>query len=426
MSDIFLSYSQKDEDRVRPIVEQLEAQGWSVFWDRNIPPGKTWEEYIEMHLDAARCVVVVWSKDSVRSHWVRTEAEEGRRKNILVPLKIDEVTLSLAFRHIHAADLTCWNNDASHVQFKACIDAIAALIPKRIAKSDATVKVSVTQVARPVAEPQLPENFVLIKGNTFTMGSPKIEKEKSGLEIQHKVKLSDFAICRYVVTVEEYLEFTQETERRYSEWKEKACEYNITTGSDTHFKKHSETLTGERYPIFGVSWEDALAYCEWLSEKRGGTYRLPTEAEWEYACRAGTTTPFNTGENLTTDQANYDGNFPYRKYPKGEFRGKPVPVGSFKPNGYGLYNMHGNVWEWCSDWHEDGYYEECRKNGLVENPLGSESGMNKVLRGGFWGSRAGYCRSATRGCDFPSLRHLAGFRLVFVPQFSVAHPAKKE
>jgi hypothetical protein len=282
MSDIFLSYSQKDEDRVLPIMLQLEAQNWSVFWDRNIPPGKTFRQHIKENLDAALCVVVVWSRHSIDSHWVLEEAEIGRKRIILVPVMIDQVEPPFGFGSIHAADLTCWNSDASHGQFKACIDAIAALVPKRTATSDATIKVSVTQVSRPVAEPQLPENFVLIKGGTFTMGSPKIEKEKSGLEIQHKVKLSDFAICRYVVTVEEYLEFTQETELRYSEWKENACEYNINTGNDNNYKNHSETLTGERYPIFGVSWEDAFAYCEWLSEKRGGTYRLPTEAEWEY------------------------------------------------------------------------------------------------------------------------------------------------
>ena len=388
MSDIFLSYSQKDEHRVRPIVRHLESLGWTVFWDRNIPPGKTWDEYIEMHLDAARCVVVVWSKDSVRSHWVKTEAEEGRRKQILVPLKIDEVTLSLAFRHIQAADLTAWNNDASHVQFKACIDAIAALVPQPVRPAH----VPVTPVEPPVAKPQLPENFVLIRGGTFMMGSPEREADRSTNETLHEVKVSDFAICRYAVTQEEW--------------------QKVTGSNPSSFK-------GDNLPVEKVSWDDCQAFIKKLNEKTGGgNYRLPTEAEWEYACRAGTTTPFSTGENLTTGQANYDGNYPYRDYSKGAYRKTTVPVDSFQPNGFGLYNMHGNVWEWCSDWYGSGYYEECRKQGVVENPQGLETGSGRVLRGGGWGYDAGGCRSACRSRGHPGGRsNLVGFRLVFVPQF---------
>jgi len=388
MSDIFLSYSRKDEARVRPIIRQLESLGWTVFWDRNIPPGKTWDEYIEMHLDAARCVVVVWSKDSVRSHWVKTEAEEGRRKQILVPLKIDEVTLSLAFRHIQAADLTAWNNDASHVQFKACIDAIAALVPQPVRPAH----VPVTPVEPPVAKPQLPENFVLIRGGTFMMGSPERETDRSTNETLHKVKVSDFAICRYAVTQEEW--------------------QKVTGSNPSSFK-------GDNLPVEKVSWDDCQAFIKKLNEKTGGgLFRLPTEAEWEYACRAGTTTPFSTGENLTTGQANYDGYYPYRDYSKGAYRKTTVPVDSFQPNGFGLYNMHGNVWEWCSDWYGSVYYEECRKQGVVENPQGLETGSYRVLRGGSWNSFAGSCRSAYRSSGTPGARLICvGFRLVFVPQF---------
>ncbi|RXK85137.1 TIR domain-containing protein [Chlorobaculum sp. 24CR] len=402
MSDIFLSYSQKDEERVRPIVRHLESLGWTVFWDRNIPPGRTWDEYIEMHLDAARCVVVVWSKDSVRSHWVKTEAEEGRRKQILVPLKLDEVTLGLAFRHIQAADLTGWNNDASHGQFKACIEAISALVPQPyLAKKPSSPEISVTSVAPQVPKPQLPEHFVLIKGGQFMMGSPKSEEDRSDDETQHNVKLSDFAMCRYAVTQEEW--------------------QKVTGSNPSSFK-------GDNLPVEQVSWDDCQAFIKKLNEKTGGgNYRLPTEAEWEYACRAGTTTPFNTGENLTTDQANYDGNYPYGKNPKGEYREKTVPVDSFQPNGFRLYNMHGNVWEWCSDRYDEAYYEECRKQGVVENPRGPETGSNRVLRGGSWYNYAGYCRSADRAGGYPGFRcYNVGFRLVFVPQFSAAHPAKEE
>ena len=175
-------------------------------------------------------------------------------------------------------------------------------------------------------------------------------------------------------------------------------------------------MTGDHYPVVGVSWDDAVAYGEWLSKKTGRKFRLPTEAEWEYACRAGEKTPFNTGENLTTDQANYDGNYPYNGNAKGEYRQKTVAVESFEPNKWGLYNMHGNVWEWCSDWFGGKYYDECKASGTVTNPAGPSTGSDRVLRGGGWGSNAGRCRSATRDWSSPGLRSdLVGFRLVFVP-----------
>ena len=395
MSDIFLSYAREDEDRVRPIVEQLEAQGWSVFWDLNIPPGMTFRQYIEKNLDAARCVVVVWSKNSVSSHWVQEEADEGRKKNILVPLRIDQVVPPLGLRSIQAADMTAWNKDTGHSKFNELVNAIAALVPKRIATEDTMVDVSVTPVALPIAEPKLLENFVLIRGGQFTMGSPEDEAGRFGDEAQHEVKLNDFAMCRYVVTIGEYLDYARQNNLSYDARVEDA-----------------------RLPAVNVSWEDAVAYCRWLSEKQGdGTFRLPTEAEWEYACRAGTATPFNTGENLTTDQANYNGDYPYRNYPKGAYREKTVPVDSFQPNGYGLYNMHGNVWEWCRDWYDETYYDECLKRGVVENPSGPSSRSIRVLRGGGWGNNARNCRSAYRFHDTPGYhRSDVGFRLVFVPQ----------
>ena len=166
----------------------------------------------------------------------------------------------------------------------------------------------------------------------------------------------------------------------------------------------------ENHPVLHVSWNDAVAYCLWLSTKTGKHFRLPTEAEREYACRAGTRTPFNTGENLTTNQANYNGNYPYNNNPKGVYRQNTVAVNSFTPNALGLYNMHGNVWEWCSDWY--GGYE----NGLAENPAGPTTVSLRVIRGGSWNDSAERCRSAYRNGGSPGLRYNAvGFRPVFVP-----------
>jgi sulfatase modifying factor 1 len=219
-----------------------------------------------------------------------------------------------------------------------------------------------------------------IPAGTFTMGSPTSEVDRGSDETQHRVTLSAFKMSEYEVTFEQYDLFCEATGRE---------------------KPSDEGWGRGNRPVINVSWHDATAFAEWMG------CRLPTEAEWEYACRAGTTTPFNTGENLTTAQANYDGNSPYFKNAKGEYREKTLPVGSFAPNAYGLYYMHGNVWEWCSDWWAN--YQTAAQT----NPTGPESGSNRVYRGGSWRNFARNCRAAYRNSSRPGyLNDSIGFRLV--------------
>ena len=155
---------------------------------------------------------------------------------------------------------------------------------------------------------------------------------------------------------------------------------------------------GAKRPVDRVSWYDAVEFCERLSEKTGRTYRLPSEAEWEYACRARTTTPFYCGETITTDLANYVGEHTYLSEPKGVYRHETTEVGSFPPNPFGLYDMHGNVWEWCADaWHDD-YAGAPTGGGVWESGAAS----HRVLRGGCWHDPPGLCRSAAR------LKHVPG------------------
>jgi formylglycine-generating enzyme required for sulfatase activity len=184
------------------------------------------------------------------------------------------------------------------------------------------------------------------------------------------------------------------------------------------------SFKGDNLPVEGVTWFNAVEFCNRLSQREGLTpaykvnktnvtwhrnangYRLPTEAEWEYACRAGTQTPFNTGNNITTKQANYDG-FPYNNNAKGTFRDRTVDVNSFAPNAWGLYNMHGNVWEWC--WDVYGEYA----GGEQIDPVGASSGSDRVIRGGSWLVHAQFLRSANRFNISPSLvTNAIGFRLV--------------
>jgi len=273
------------------------------------------------------------------------------------------------------------------------------------------------QFYREVAE------YIFIAGGTFLMGSPDSEVDrKKEEETHHQVKVSDFYMAKHAVTVEQFETFIMETNYKTDadrgggsdvwsgkEWKSKAgvnwrCD---VTGEEQKDKQH---------PVIHVSWNDVTEYCNWLSKKLNAIFRLPTEAEWEYACRSGTTTPFNTGENLTTEQANYNGNYPYRNNPRGKYLGKTMPVGSYPPNAWGLYDMHGNVWEWCMDWYGKKYYDECKNKGIVKNLAGPETGLCRVLRGGSWYGGGRRCRSAYRAYYGPDRRfnrfNRIGFRLV--------------
>ena len=176
------------------------------------------------------------------------------------------------------------------------------------------------------------------------------------------------------------------------------AQYRAIMGRNrSHFK-------GEDNPVEMVSWNDAVEFCKKLSEKEGKTYRLPTEAEWEYACRAGTTTPFYTGETISTAQANYDGNYVYGNGSKGVFRNRTIDVGSFQPNAFGLYDMHGNVWEWCQEWYAANYYS----TSPTTDPQGPSAGVFRVLRGGSYRYHPWKCRSAQR------LRYGRGLRFINV------------
>ncbi len=267
-------------------------------------------------------------------------------------------------------------------------------------------------------------NFVLIRGGEFMMGSPASELNRQDDETLHKVRLSNFLMSKYAVTVAEFRRF--ESASGYRTDADKAgfsviisnCEVNAGKGVNWRcgVSGSARPRSAVNHPVVHVSWNDAAAYCKWLSAETGKRFRLPTEAEREYACRAGSTTSFNTGENLTTDQANYGGNYPCKNHLTGVYPQNTVAVNSFLPNAWGLYNMHGNVWEWCSDLYGESYYKGCKAKGAVLNPAGPATGSYRVLRGGSWGDDVDCCRSAYRNCGIPFRRsYFIGFRLVLVP-----------
>jgi len=238
--------------------------------------------------------------------------------------------------------------------------------------------------------PDCPE-MVVVPAGSFMMGSRAGEASRSNVEgPQRKVTIAKpFAVGKFEVT--------------FAEWD--AC---VTAGGCKHKPEDQGWGRGKRPAIY-VSWDDVTKeFLPWLSRKSGKSYRLLTEAEWEYAARAGTTTPFSTGGTITTDQANFNGNYTYGGSAKGEDRKKTVEVGSFKPNGFGLHDMHGNVWEWVEDCYKDSY-----AGALTDGSAVTSSGCTqRVHRGGSWINDPWGLRSAFRDKYAPGPRSdLIGFRL---------------
>ncbi len=225
--------------------------------------------------------------------------------------------------------------------------------------------------------------FSRIEKGSFKMGSNEATEIGRDIdEILHEVNITKpFYMGKYEIT--------------QAQWK-------AVMGTD----KTNSWFTGDSLPIENVSWNDVQEFITKLNALTGNNYRLPTEAEWEYACRAGGDTPFNTGDNLTTEQANYNGEFPYGNNPSGINRASTIKVGSFAPNAWGLYDMHGNVWEWCSDWY--GPYEAA----TLTDPVGPIEGPGKVIRGGSYLNHAAHCRSANRDYTKAENKYrIVGFRL---------------
>ncbi len=243
----------------------------------------------------------------------------------------------------------------------------------------------------------------------FWMGSPEEEPKRSGNEgPQHLVQLQGFFLAQTPITQAQW--------RQVADWQPNKGEgaWNQKLNPDpSHFK-------GDQRPVESVSWEDAMEFCRRLSQRTGRRYTLPSEAQWEYACRAGTTTPFYCGSTISTKLANYDGNEVYGDGAQEDSRQQTTDVASFPANPWGLHDMHGNVWEWCADhWH--GNYEGAPEDGNAwfdEEAKDNENSMNaRLLRGGSWYYSPRGCRSAYRFRNHPVYRNYSiGFRVCCLPQ----------
>lgn len=241
-----------------------------------------------------------------------------------------------------------------------------------------------------------------IPAGTFMMGSPRDEEERDDKEERHEVE----------ITKPFYMGVCEVTQSQYAA---------VVGENKSAFKDLRDN------PVENVEWKKAIVFCERLSSRpeeksAGRKYRLPTEAEWEYACRAGTRTAFYFGNSLSSREGNFNGNYPAGKAPKGRYLRRPVKVASYKPNAFGLYDMHGNVNEWCSDWYAPEYYLDSPEKDPLGPPVGVvPTGFNNngnqnyfvVVRGGCWVDDGRACRSAYRFRAMPNTQYrLIGFRVV--------------
>ncbi len=253
--------------------------------------------------------------------------------------------------------------------------------------------------------------FVYLPPGAFMMGSPYSEPNRNDEEVLHQVTLSKgFYMGSTEVTVGQWREFIKES--GYKTEAEKTGGAIVKLGEKWvkepgSYWDNPGFPQDENHPVTCVSLKDIQKFVLWLINRERKSYRLPTEAEWEYACRAGTDLPYSFGLSLPTSQANYNGNFPVPGNPKGEYRQRTTPVDNFQPNAWGLYDMHGNVWERCQD-----RYGDYPQNSITD-PEGPSLGSRRVDRGGSWDSHAGFCRSAYRGGSAPDEgSSILGFRIV--------------
>lgn len=463
MSDVFISYSRKDQAQAERLARALVRQGWSVWWDQDIRAGGTFDRVIDEALAAARCVVALWSKASVESEWVREEADDGRKRGILVPVLIESTEIPRGFRLTQTADLVGWTGDESSPEFQRLVRDVTAKIgppppppPPPSTPEDpgatrkwalwAAVAVALcavllvivgpwrsepesTSISQPETGPGAGEELddcgvcptlVVLPAGSFSMGSPEKEAGRSENEgPRHEVSIGRFALGKHEVTRGEFAAYARSV-RAPSD----GCQVwdgESWRSDDSKSWQDPGFVQTDDDPVVCVSWHDARKYAEWLSLKTGHQYRLPSEAEWEYAARARTTAPRFWGHNPNkacgfanvadrTLKERFSG-FTWPVHECADGFANTAPKGKLGVNDFGLRNLLGNVWEWTLDcWHDD--YSEAPSDG---SPRVTGDCPSRVARGGSWYSGPGAVRAAQRNKSPPGSRDAdVGFRVARV------------
>ena len=378
---IFLAHASEDKPAVRKLYADLKGRGFDPWLDEaDLVPGQVWKNEIPKAIaDAAVFLACISAQSCSKVGYVQNEfrralvafGERPPGSIYLIPVRLDKCEvpdlripdLELSLKDIHWVDL--WQAGG----FDRVITAVEQALNNFEAISEEPIVPAVThspagEPFRDLEQPWCPE-MVMIPSGTFWMGSRDegFDEEKP----RHKVTISrSFALGRHAITFDEYDHFCEETDREMPD---------------------DEGWGRERRPVINVSFADALAYCNWLNQITNAEYRLPTEAEWEYACRAGTMTAFNLGDKLSKKQANFD---------REAIKGKTKKVGRFPANAWGLHDMHGNVAEWCAD----GMRKYSRR--AVTDPIGpAGSKVDRVVRGGSWYDFGWACSSSHRETNGP-------------------------
>ncbi|TYT72347.1 SUMF1/EgtB/PvdO family nonheme iron enzyme [Microcystis aeruginosa] len=457
---IFLAHASEDKPAVLALYNRLKQAGYKPWFDKkDLIPGQIWRDEIPKAIKASQIFLACLSaKSANKQGYIQRElrialdilGEMLPGTIFFIPMRLEECEIpdlrlaevGLNLRDIHRLDY--WEEDgfeqlerAITYQFKLEPEepiqpGIVPEEPKQLLSvfnfEIVRVNAKGEQIKKESKQSQyfgedlgndITLEMVAIPGRTFTMGSPAGEGDNDE-KPQHQVTVPPFFMGKYPITQAQWQAIASRTDLKIKQDLEPKPAY---------FKDRPDS---DRRPVEQVSWYDAIEFCarlSKLSKLRGREYRLPSEAEWEYACRAGTTTPFYFGETITGELANYDASDIYAGEPKGKYRKETTPVGQFPSNDFGLYDMHGNVWEWCLDpWHES-YQDKTRTDSEVWDEEQSEEQYlldknnviqllsdkrTRVLRGGSWSNNPRYCRSALRNWVNPDNRSsdINGFRVV--------------
>jgi formylglycine-generating enzyme required for sulfatase activity len=407
MADVFISYKKEDFGLAERVITALRAEGFAVWWDDGLTPKAAWDAQLEREIAAAATVLVLWTPRSVVSEWVRTEAHYGLDRGKLVPVMLEACEISLAFRLRQTVNLTQWRGDRDDRNWRKLLTWVADLaatklgnanIPQalgaaqpnpfrevigRLPSGDPIVDGALINASTPAGTafrdgPKGPVMRILPKG-AFTLGSSPSDPDHSPVEgPQKRVEIPvPFAIGVSPLAV---------------------AKYEAVMGARPPLSPPA-SAANPALPVTGVSYDDAVAFTARLSAAIGEIYRLPSETEWEYACRAGTRGRYSCGDVIDATAALF---LP---------AAGPVAPGAFPPNPFGLYDMHGNVREWTADlWHES--YDTTPPDGTAAM---EGHGSMRVVRGGAWCDGPAMLRSAARMRATQSSRSPAiGFRVVRV------------
>ncbi|MFO0291334.1 MAG: SUMF1/EgtB/PvdO family nonheme iron enzyme [bacterium] len=445
--DVFLCHNGQDKPEVKKIAETLKQQGLTPWLDEwELQPGLPWQRELEKQIQNIKSAAVFVGGSGI-GPWQQMEIEAYLRRFVRNRCPVIPVLLSNAPEQ---PELPLFLEGMTWVDFRRLspkpmerliwgITGIKPCSPLELTSENSKTPNKEEQIKQilpvqsqtftfetftvnPNGKVSPPESktaryysedlgngitleMVAIPGGTFTMGTEDEEIERLVKKFnwdgfrserpQHRVTVSSFYMGRYPIT--------------QAQWKAIAATAKI----DIDLETNPSRFKGDELPVERVNWYQATEFCKRLSRETKQEYRLPSEAEWEYACRAGTTTPFYFGETITGKFANYRASNTYADEPKGEYREETTPVGQFPPNAFGLYDMHGNVWEWCADtWHNN--YDGAPRDGSAWIENGDDN--CSPLRGSSWGDYPFNCRSAIRSSLYRrDDRYLNnGFRVVCV------------